>query len=279
MAKVPNTWATRYQASACGGVDCPAMTNPFFSPDRRFDAVISDIDGCLAPESSAPIDAAALAKLAEHNRLAQERRDRPVVTVCSGRPLPFAEAMCRILGNRTLPCIAENGVWMYHPQNNRYDRDPSITAAHLRAVQEVREWVEADLGPRGVVMQPGKTASVSLYHDDTAFLKSLEPVVQDRFAKSGWPLRVSMTWLYINCDLAHISKGSALDRWMNATGLTRDRMMGIGDTPTDVPIAEHVAWFGCPGNAVESLKKRASYVSPFEEAMAVLDILERSAGD
>lgn len=244
---------------------------------RRFDAVICDIDGCLAPESSAPIDAAALAKLAEHNQLAQERRDRPVITVCSGRPLPFAEAMCRLLGNQTLPLIAENGVWMYHPRNNRYDRDPSITSAHLKAVQEVQAWVEADLGPRGVVMQPGKTASVSLYHDNTEFLRTLEPVVRDRFAKAGWPFRVSMTWLYINCDLVHISKATAIDRWMRVTGLTRDRLMGIGDTPVDVMIAERVAWFGCPGNAVESLKARANYVSPHDEARGVLDVLAKSA--
>src|SRR5881392_785113 len=98
---------------------------------RRFDAVISDIDGCLAPESSHPIDAAALAAIAEHNRLAQDDRDRPVLTVCSGRPEPFAEAICRFTANRTVPCIAENGVWLYHPDRNGYDRDPSITSADL----------------------------------------------------------------------------------------------------------------------------------------------------
>lgn len=252
------------------------MTSTFFSPGRRFDAVICDIDGCLAPESSAPIDAPVLAKLAAHNQAAQERGDRPVITVCSGRPLPFAEAMCRLLGNRTLPLIAENGVWMYHPANNRYDRDPSITADHLRAVREVSAWVEADLGPRGVVMQPGKTASISLYHDDTAFLRTLEPVVRDRFTRSGWPFRVSMTWLYINCDLAHISKGTAIDRWVKATGLTKDRLMGIGDTPVDFMIAERVAWFGCPSNAIEALKAKASYVSPHEESRGVLDIVEHA---
>src|SRR5512134_2563031 len=97
---------------------------------RRFDAVISDIDGCLSPESSTPMNAAALAQIAEHNRLAQESGDRPVLTVCSGRPQPFAEAMCRLLANRTLPCVAENGVWMYSPADNRYEMDPAITPAH-----------------------------------------------------------------------------------------------------------------------------------------------------
>src|ERR1051326_3286879 len=99
---------------------------------RRFDAVICDIDGCLAPEASHPMDAVGLARMAEHNRLAQERRDRPVVTLCSGRPEPFVEAICRLIGNSTVPAIAENGVWLFHPGRNGWDRDPAISATDLR---------------------------------------------------------------------------------------------------------------------------------------------------
>lgn len=245
------------------------------TPPRRFDAVISDNDGCLVSESSAPMDAPRLARLAEHNRLAQERADRPVLTICSGRPQPFAECMCRLLGNTTLPVIAENGVWLYHPDGNRYERDPRIAAAHLAAIHEARLWVERDLGPRGVVMQPGKEASISLYHPDTDFLRSLEEPVREAFAAHEWPLRVSMTWLYINCDLSHVSKGTGLDRFTAQTGLRRERLAGIGDTMGDMPIRERVAWFACPANADERLKAVADYTSPYPEAEGVLDIVDR----
>jgi hydroxymethylpyrimidine pyrophosphatase-like HAD family hydrolase len=240
---------------------------------RRFDAVICDIDGCLAPESSDPIDAAALAKIAEHNRLAQQHADRPVVTVCSGRPQPFAEAICRVLANRTIPCIAENGVWLFHPDRNGYDMDPRITRDDLRNVQAVREWVEIELGPKGVVMQPGKHASISLWHPDPEFLRTLEPAVRDAFQRNHWNLRVSMTWFYINCDLAHISKATAIDRLTAATGLKRERLAGIGDTSGDLLIADKVAYFACPANAVDEIKARADYISPYPEAQGVLDIL------
>jgi hydroxymethylpyrimidine pyrophosphatase-like HAD family hydrolase len=253
------------------------MTSPYFSASRRFDAVICDIDGCLAPESSEPFDATALLRVAEHNRLAQEQRDRPIVTVCSGRPEPFVEAMCRLIGNHSLPAISENGVWMYHPARNVYDRDPSITSEHQGAVRDAAAWVDRDLGPRGVVMQPGKTCSISLYHDDTGFLKTLEEPVRERFEREEWPLRVSMTWLYINCDLAHISKGTALDRWMSATGIAGSRMAGIGDTRSDLPILDRVGWFATPSNAIEELKERANFVASRAEATGVLEILERLA--
>lgn len=242
---------------------------------RRYDAVISDIDGCLSPETTAPLDTPRLAQVAAWNEEAQRRGDRPVVTVCSGRPEPFAEAMCRIIANRTLPCVAENGVWLWHPVDNRYDLDGTITSAHLRDVQAAREWVAAELGPRGVVMQPGKAASISLYHEDTAFLRSLEDQVRAEFARRGWGLRVSMTWLYINCDLAHVSKGTGLERLIGAAGLTRDRLAGIGDTMSDLAIRERVAFFACPANADERLKEQADYVSAHAEVAGVLDILER----
>ena len=53
-------------------------------PADRWDAVISDLDGCLASERGGPFDLTRLGALAEHNRLAQRHGDRPVVTVCTG---------------------------------------------------------------------------------------------------------------------------------------------------------------------------------------------------
>ncbi|MCW5753755.1 MAG: HAD family phosphatase [Phycisphaeraceae bacterium] len=239
------------------------------------EAVICDIDGCLAPESSGPMHAEVLARIARWNRASIERGG-PILTVCSGRPQPFAEAMCRLLGNDRLPCIAENGVWLYDPKTNRYERDPAITPEHLQAVHEVARWVEQELSPRGVVMQPGKSASVSLYHPDPEYLRStIRPIVETAFRVCGWPLRVSMTWLYINCDLAHVSKGSGIDRLCAAAGLQRDRLVGIGDTLSDEAIADRVAWFACPANADPRLKARAHFLASEPEAMGVLEILSR----
>jgi hydroxymethylpyrimidine pyrophosphatase-like HAD family hydrolase len=242
-------------------------------PDRRFDAVICDIDGCLSPESSDPMDAGALAELAAWNRAAQEIGDRPVVTLCSGRPQPFAEAMCRLIGNRTLPIVAENGVWLYDPGRNTYERDPAITPEDLRMVVEARAWVERELGARGVVMQPGKEASISLYHPDTALLRSLEAPVREGLKRRGWGFRVSMTWLYINCDLEHVSKGTGLDRLMARAALRTERLAGIGDTLGDLPIRERVAWFGCPANADARLRERADRVAGLPEVRGVLELL------
>jgi hydroxymethylpyrimidine pyrophosphatase-like HAD family hydrolase len=240
-----------------------------------FDAVLCDIDGCLGPESTAPLDPAALAQVAEMNRRAITSGNGPVVTVCTGRPLPYAEAICRLIHNNQIPCICEMGVWMLDLRTHEYLMDPAITDANRRHVREAQAWIEATLLPKGVIIQPGKSASVSLWHSDTSALMAFKPLIEETFAREGWNLRVSSTVAWINCDLRHVSKASGIRRFQDRTGLRRERLAGIGDTMGDMAIREHVAFFACPANAHPDLKSHADYVSPLAEAAGVVDILTR----
>lgn len=244
-----------------------------------FDAIISDIDGCLGPESDEPLPVEGLARVAAHNRLAIRRGDRPVLTVCSGRPLPFVEAICRVIANDRLPAVCENGVWLYDPHRRRFERDPRITADHVTLVHAAMRWVEADLGPSGVVIQPGKTASLSLWHADTAYLFALVPTLRQRFAAEGWPFRVSTTIAWINCDLDFISKATGVERLMRAAGLVRERTAFIGDAPGDLAARPLVGLFAAPANAHEEVKRHADVVTSAPEIEGVLELLDRFSAD
>lgn len=244
-------------------------------PLREYDLVICDIDGCLVSEGQHAFDLPSLATIAEHNRLAMESGDRPLVTVCTGRPQPFAESLCRLIGNIHMPCVCEMGVWLYHPGTNIYEMDPAITPAHREAVLMLSAWCRDTFGLSGVTQQPGKNASVTLWHKDTAYLKSIAPRIEQHCKDNRWPFRVSMTWFYINCDLAHISKGTGLERMLATLGIPRARIAGIGDTTSDLCIAERVAFFACPANAQPAIKEHAQYISPYAEAKGVVDILQR----
>lgn len=246
-----------------------------FRTTGKYDLVICDIDGCLSPESHAPINGPALSAIAEHNRQAIQNRDRPVVTLCSGRPIGFVECLCRLMHNTLTPCIGENGVWIWRPDDNTFECDPAVTDEHLEVVHEARKLLRSLFHANGVVQQPGKSASVTLYHPTTDYLRSIVPTIVHEFQKRNWPIRVSMTWFYINCDLQHVNKGTAIDRLLAETGVDPERTAGIGDTMGDRFIAERVSWFGCPENAEAEIKKSATYVSPHQEVDGVLDILER----
>lgn len=249
----------------------------FAKREGRFSAVVCDIDGCLGPESHHPLDAEALTKIAAHNRVACESGDRPVVTLASGLPFPFVECLCRLTANTLVPCVAENGVWLYDPRDGAFVIDPAITPAHTAAVRSLIAWMERELFPKGVVMQPGKAASASIYHEDTAYLMSLIPVLEERCRREGWAIRVSHTVKWINLDLAHVSKATGIARLIERTGFTKDRLAGVGDSLSDLAIAERVAFFAVPRNADPRLKPHAAYESPHDEIEGVLEILERVA--
>lgn len=242
---------------------------------RRFEAILCDIDGCLIPESGAPLNAEAFVRLAAHNRRAIAAGDLPVITLCSGRPQPFVEALCRLMSNTVCPAISEMGVWLFDPVSERAMMDPAILSAHKDGVRGATRWIEEHLVPRGIFVQPGKAASISLWHPETQVVMDLMPTLVEVFAREGWPLRVSRTVQWVNCDLAHISKGTGIERLLAKTGLKPGQLAGIGDTPTDLAIRDRVAFFACPSNAAPELKAKADYVSPFKEMEGVLDILAR----
>lgn len=221
------------------------------------------------------MDAPLLTRIAEHNILATRQGDRPVLTVCSGRPQPYAEAMCRFLANSTVPCVAENGVWVYDPCDNRFLIDPAITSDDRRSVREASTWIEKDLLPGGVIIQPGKTASISLWHPDTPFLMGLIPIIREKSQRHGWKLRVSNTVAWINCDLEHVSKGTGIGRLIEICHFDKARLAGIGDQMSDLAIRENVAFFACPSNADPALAAQADFVSMEAEVRGVLDILTR----
>ncbi|MCA9289331.1 MAG: FAD-binding protein, partial [Phycisphaerales bacterium] len=120
--------------------------------------MLCDIDGCIAPEDASPIDAQALAALAAHNRRAAEHHDVPALTLCSGRPAPFAEAISRAIANTSLPIICENGVWLYDPAANTWYRDPAIRPEHLQMVRDAVAWAVSEEAPLEVLGQGSKRA-------------------------------------------------------------------------------------------------------------------------
>jgi hypothetical protein len=245
---------------------------------RKYDIVISDVDGCLSPEDPKAFDPERLVMVAEHNRLALEREDRPILTLCTGRPQPFVEAMCRLLQNMTVPAIAENGVWLFDAGRNEYVMDPSISDTDLEAVHEAEMWIRHEYALAGFTIQPGKSASVSLYHPSRDRMLALVPELKQAVEQRGWPLRISTTWFYINCDLQHVNKGTGIARLLERVSVPKERLAGIGDTHGDRFIADEVAYFACPGNADDEIRKRAHYISPHPEVEGVVDILGRLAG-
>ncbi len=244
-------------------------------PTRRFDAVFCDVDGCLSPEFFGPADTARIAEVAAYNTRAHEIGGVPPLTLCTGRPLPFADCMARIVGVRDLPIVCEGGAWVLDPTTYRWELDPNLTPEHLAFVQEFSRWA-LNAFP-GSYLETGKTASLTIFHHDGPdhLRERVLPAVERELTARGAAFHAAMTWTCINIEAACVSKATGLDRAIARAGLDPARLAGIGDTMSDYPIRQRVAYFGCPANASDAIKGHADYVSPHERTDAVLDILAR----
>lgn len=242
-------------------------------------AILCDVDGCLSPEAIGQASAGALAAIAKHNHRARTEGDRPLLTLCTGRPLPFADAIARMVGALDLPIVCEAGAFLLDPATYTWELDPSLTPDYLAALAEMRAWIERSFP--AVYFEQGKVAALTLFHPDgpAALERDVMPGVQERVDRQGLPFRVAMTWTCINVEPAGVSKATGIDRFMRRTGLKPTQLAGIGDTMSDLAIRERVRFFACPANAKPELKPHADYVSEFDEVFGVLDILEHMQGN
>jgi hydroxymethylpyrimidine pyrophosphatase-like HAD family hydrolase len=157
--------------------------------------------------------------------------------------------------------------------------DPAITPRDLEVIDAATRYVRTELAPQGIIMQPGKAASISLWHPHTPTLMNMRDAIRERCQREAWNLRVSNTVAWINLELAHVSKGSGIDRLCAMMGFQRADLAGIGDTKGDMAIRDRVAWFACPSNAEAELKAKADYTSPHAEVEGVLDVLTHMQPD
>ena len=260
----------------------------------EYDLIVSDVDGCLTPEESAGWDHRMFAALV--SRVRGERapdqddgRDRggairPAgrlpLTLCTGRPQPYVEALLKIL-DIDLPAVCENGAVIYRLSTNESVYGPGVTPDGLREIGEVRQHIVMDLLPSfpGATLQFGKQAQVSVFSADPAQIPPLAERVRQfaaRFADD--PFVIGASHYYLNVSLAGVDKGSAIEQVMRELAVDRSRTAAIGDTEGDLPLREHAAFFACPANATPPIKAKADYVSPYRDMEAMVDILDRITG-
>ncbi|NLT60679.1 MAG: HAD hydrolase family protein, partial [Candidatus Hydrogenedentes bacterium] len=80
--------------------------------------IITDLDGCVSPEESVPWALEPFVEFARQSRAASAgESDLAPLTLCTGRPQPYAEVLMKILDIRA-PAICENGAVLYSLHDN-----------------------------------------------------------------------------------------------------------------------------------------------------------------
>ncbi len=85
--------------------------------------------------------------------------------------------------------------------------------------------------------------------------------------------RTSLTW--VECAPKNISKGKTLMRLMKDLGVESDQVIAFGDGENDLPLFEVAKYSVAMGNAMESVKAQATFITADNNSDGIAEIIEK----
>jgi HAD superfamily hydrolase (TIGR01484 family) len=234
---------------------------------------VVDVDGCLTPGEAQAWDWQALRAIQKYNERARRGEAVPSITLCTGRQEPYVEAMMQAIG-ASFPGIYENGAGLYLPTEYRFVEHPAIGGEVREALSETKRTLQrAVVSPGLGHFQPGKEVSLTLYPLAGITVSALHLAVSRALTAEADLLTVRVSVSCVDVTPLGIDKGEGV-RWLSAeTGIPLTQMGGIGDSSSDLSFLRLVGHSAAPANATAQVRAEVGYVSPYEHAGGVVDIL------
>lgn len=237
---------------------------------------ICDIDGCLAMPYQ-PVNLKSWDTLSDYAMEGEQpEAPRPRITICSGRPRPYVEAVSQAL-NLHVPAMFEGGGGYFYLPKGKVVWHPSFTDEMARDMEEVKHWLVTECIPgTKLSFDYSKRTQAGLIGPDTPAVERLVPEVE-AFVEQRFPLfRVFNTPISIDVVPKTITKRQALDWLSEQTDIPLEEMAFIGDTNGDLEALQAVGYSFAPQNAAPMVKDAVSYVAEGSAVDAVLEAIEWS---
>jgi hydroxymethylpyrimidine pyrophosphatase-like HAD family hydrolase len=235
--------------------------------------IVLDVDGVLSQGEAHAFDLTLLKRLAELNHLARHDSQIPAVTLNTGRPSPYVEAIMQTI-NGWQPAAFESGGGVYFPQQYQFQTTPLLTSQQMITFHNLINEIDQRLVKTGqAYWQPGKTVCFSLFACAPRTMADVINDVREIIGDLSDQFVVTPAVHAINIHPAHINKGSGLEGLAEVTGIDPADMGGIGDSAADIDFLRLVGHAAAPANATSETKAVVKYVSPKATADGVHDIL------
>lgn len=220
---------------------------------------ITDIDGCLTVPFETP-DWESLSEIRRLNEQSHHDIAVPSLSICSGRPFSYVEAVTQWLGIDNPTIFESAGV--YDISSNKLNFLPAFDEQAERQVNELRQWMEDELVPRypGLIPEFTKRMDAGVIHIEKEVIDEVYPRIEDYVAKHYPRFEVHNTDISVNVVLANNNKRNGILELCNLLNLEADQVAYIGDSSGDIPGLEVVGYPFAPLNATEAVKEHAEVV-------------------
>lgn len=225
---------------------------------------VVDLDGCISHPFVTP-DWEAINVIRDLNIASKDDPTIPPITICTGRPLPYAEAVAQWLCVDH-PFAFESGAGLYHTQKNELTWAPELTAERLEAISELKHWAVTEIIPKypGTVAEFTKRSDVGFIHPLTEMNHRIYHDVKP-YVEAHYPgFEVHDTDVSVNVILSDCNKGTGVRLLSDKIGVPLDQIAYIGDSSGDLPAMKRVKLAYAPSNARDVVKSFAKVIN--EEA-------------
>jgi hydroxymethylpyrimidine pyrophosphatase-like HAD family hydrolase len=236
--------------------------------------IVLDCDGVISVGEAQPFSLELFSRLADLNRRARRGEEVPAVTLNTGRPSPYVEAVLQAIEGWQ-PALYESGAGMYFPQTYQFATTSLLTAEHQTALHQIIRQIDRQIVQPGYAYwQPGKTICHTLFAHPPLKIADFLPDVEAIVTRVSPEFIALPAVLALNIYPAGINKGTGLTWLAQETGINPAEMAGVGDSSGDLDFLNLVGQRAAPGNASDDVKAVASYVSPYKDTGGLMDILD-----
>jgi len=216
---------------------------------------VLDIDGCISMPFETP-SWDSITSIRALNEQSNVDAAIPPITICSGRPLPYVEAVGQWLGVYH-PLVFESGGGIYDTDANIVHWTPEFNESVQNAVKNLKDWVQTEIVKKypGTLPEFAKQTDVGIIHKDESVIIEIYNALKNKVNQEYPFMEVHRTEISVNCILTSANKGNGLKRLSEMTGVSLKEMAYIGDSSGDIPALKIAGMPFAPSNATSAVKE------------------------
>lgn len=214
---------------------------------------VTDLDGCISHPFRTP-DWDAIQAIRDLNIASRTNPDIPPLSICTGRPHPYAEAVAQWLDIR-LPFVFESA-GLYHWDGNRVETGLGNLEEDLQPIRDMKIWLGQEITPKfsSANIEFSKLMDAGIVSPNTEDIKKIIDIVAKKVAADYPDLEIHTTDVSVNILLPGNNKFQGMSLLAASQNITLDDIAYIGDTGGDIPALREVKMAFAPSNATRGVK-------------------------
>lgn len=232
---------------------------------------ITDLDGCMSMPWESPDWKIAL-QIKELISQSKTEQSIPSMTICSGRPMPYIEAISQWFGMEQ-PMIFESGGGIYDMQTNELIWHPTFDEAREQELDAIKKYLYDEFINRipGTIPEFAKRTDIGIINQKPEIIHRIYPDILEWVQNNHPDFEAHYTDASINVISKSTNKGEGIKQLSEYMNIKLSEMAYIGDTGGDLPGLTIVGRSYAPKNAKEYVRERVDFALESSVTEAVLE--------